>query len=156
MIVVGTDGACAGNPGPAGWAWVVDEGRWQAGSLGAQTNNVAELEAILRVLVAAPSGVDLRILTDSEYALKAVTVWHKAWRRNGWKTRDGKPVKNRERIEAATDVIRLRTGRTEVQWVKGHADHPLNEAADRLAVKMRTEQPRQVLVVGPGFSRAAQ
>lgn len=154
MITAGTDGACAGNPGPAGWAWVVDDTRWQSGSLGHATNNAAELEAILRALVAVPLNVDLTVLSDSDYAIKAVTVWHKAWRRNGWRTRNGGPVANQPRIEAITALVQARTGVTRFEWVRGHAGHPLNEAADKLAVRARTASPRQVTLNGPAWAAA--
>lgn len=119
--------------------------------MGAATNNVAELEAILRVLAAVPARSDVTVLTDSDYAVKALTVWQAGWRRNGWRNRAGAPVKNRDRIEAAADLIRFRTGDTRIEWVKGHANHPLNEAADRLAVRMRVESPRQAVIAGPGW-----
>lgn len=153
-IVVGTDGACKGNPGPTGWAWYVDADRWRSGAMGRQTNNVGELEAILRALVDIPADIPVHVLTDSDYALKAVTVWWKAWKRKGWLLRDGKPVKNRERIELIVDMVGWRSAPTTFEWVKGHSGHPLNDPADRLAVRAREQSPREVAVYGPGWGVA--
>ena len=150
-LIVGTDGACKPNPGPSGWAWVVDRDCWQSGALGEQTNNIAELHAILAALGAIPRQQDVRILTDSQYAVKALNTWGPGWRRNGWMTRDGKPVQNREYLQLIGDVIRDRSGSTLVEWVRGHAGHPLNEAADRLAVRAREQSPAAALVWGPGW-----
>lgn len=151
MITVGTDGACAGNPGPTGWCWYVDEQRWQSGALGHETNNVGELEAILRALVALPRARPVLVLTDSDYALKCVTVWHRAWRKNNWVTRGGGPVKNRDRIELIVDLVALRTGETRFEWVRGHSGHPLNAAADVRAVQARELSPRSRREWGPGW-----
>lgn len=151
QITVATDGACTGNPGPAGWAWVIDDTRWQAGSLGAGTNNIAELEAIRRVLTAAPDHTPLRILTDSEYALNAITKWARGWARAGWRTKSGQPVKNRARIEAITTTIANRAGTVNIEWVRGHNGHPLNEAADQLAVRMVKLAPDRRTITGPGW-----
>ncbi|MGW7821043.1 ribonuclease H family protein [Streptomyces puniciscabiei] len=138
-VVAACDGASKGNPGPAGWAWVVSDGdertpaRWEAGPLGRATNNVAELTALERLLTAVAPEVPLEIRMDSQYAMKAVTTWLPGWKRNGWKTSAGKPVANQDlvvRIDALLD------GRTvEFRYVPAHQvdGDPLNDFADRAA-----------------------
>ncbi|MGW2822856.1 ribonuclease H family protein [Streptomyces sp. NPDC001443] len=137
-VVAACDGASKGNPGPAGWAWVVaDEAqtpaRWEAGPLGRATNNIAELTSLERLLAATDPGLPLEIRMDSQYAMKAVTTWLPGWKRNGWKTSAGKPVANQElvvRIDALLD------GRSvEFRYVPAHQvdGDPLNDFADRAA-----------------------
>ncbi|MGY6022869.1 ribonuclease H family protein [Streptomyces spinosirectus] len=137
-VVAACDGASKGNPGPAGWAWVVaDEtetpARWEAGPLGKATNNVAELTALERLLTATDPGVPLEVRMDSQYAMKAVTTWLPGWKRNGWKTSAGKPVANQElvvRIDALLD------GRSvDFRYVPAHQvdGDRLNDFADRAA-----------------------
>ncbi|MEU9338301.1 ribonuclease H [Streptomyces sp. NPDC048290] len=137
-VVAACDGASKGNPGPAGWAWVVADDteaprRWEAGPLGRATNNVAELTALERLLTAVDPEVPLEIRMDSQYAMKAVTTWLPGWKRNGWKTSGGKPVANQElvvRIDALLD------GRSvEFRYVPAHQvdGDPLNDFADRAA-----------------------
>ncbi|MEV7996579.1 ribonuclease H [Streptomyces sp. NPDC086077] len=144
-VVAACDGASKGNPGPAGWAWVVaDEGetptRWEAGPLGKATNNVAELTALERLLTATDPDVPLEIRMDSQYAMKAVTTWLPGWKRNGWKTSGGKPVANQDlvvRIDALLD------GRAvEFRYVPAHQvdGDPLNDFADRAASQAATAQ----------------
>ncbi|MYV40658.1 ribonuclease HI [Streptomyces sp. SID1328] len=138
-VVAACDGASKGNPGPAGWAWVVsgdDErtpARWESGPLGRATNNVAELTALERLLTAVEPDVPLEVRMDSQYAMKAVTTWLPGWKRNGWKTAAGKPVANQDlvvRIDALLD------GRSvEFRYVPAHQvdGDPLNDFADRAA-----------------------
>lgn len=102
-----------------------------------QTNQRAELTAILRALDIAPRHRDVTIVTDSRYAIDCVTVWHKNWQRNNWTTKDGKPVENKDLVESVLVNIEERAQlkvKTLFEWVKGHAKDPGNEAADRLAV----------------------
>jgi ribonuclease HI len=144
-VVAACDGASKGNPGPAGWAWVVsnDErtpARWESGPLGRATNNVAELTALERLLAAVDPDVPLEIRMDSQYAMKAVTTWLPGWKRNGWKTSAGKPVANQElvvRIDALLD------GRSvEFRYVPAHQvdGDPLNDFADRAASQAASVQ----------------
>ncbi|MFJ9849440.1 ribonuclease H [Streptomyces sp. NPDC101150] len=137
-VIAACDGASKGNPGPAGWAWVMgDDGgtadRWEAGPLGTATNNVAELTALERLLAATDAAVPMEIRMDSQYAMKAVTTWLPGWKRKGWKTAAGKPVANQDlvmRIDA------LLTGRSvEFRYVPAHQvdGDPLNDFADRAA-----------------------
>ncbi|WP_328540227.1 ribonuclease H family protein [Streptomyces sp. NBC_00344] len=144
-VIAACDGASKGNPGPAGWAWVIADGtetpvRWAAGPLGTATNNVAELTALERLLADVEPDVPMEIRMDSQYAMKAVTTWLPGWKRKGWKTSAGKPVANQElvmRIDA------LLTGRSvEFRYVPAHQVNgdPLNDFADRAASRAAVAQ----------------
>lgn len=103
-----------------------------------QTNQRAELTAILRALEIAPRHRDVTIFTDSRYSIDCVTVWYINWRRNNWKTANNKPVENKDLIEAILVKIEERQElkvQTLFEWLKGHNKDPGNEAADRLAVE---------------------
>ncbi|KAL8799152.1 MAG: hypothetical protein Q9200_007611 [Gallowayella weberi] len=103
-----------------------------------QTNQRAELTAILRALEMVPKNRDVSIITDSKYAIDCVTVWHVNWRKNGWKTATGKAVENKDLVENILSKIDERTSldvHTTFEWIKGHAQHPGNVEADRLAVE---------------------
>jgi ribonuclease HI len=128
-VQVATDGSCSVNPGPGGWAWTT-ETTHASGYQRVTTNQEMELRAILEALRAHP-GQPIVILTDSKYAIDCVTSWLPRWRRNGWRTSARRPVKHQPTIEA----IAAELDRRPVQLVKvpGHAGHPLNERADRLA-----------------------
>jgi ribonuclease HI len=134
-----TDGACSGNPGPGGWGvlMIAREGgttlkeRELSGGERDTTNNRMELMAAISALEALSRASDLIIVTDSAYVKNGVTEWIHAWKRRGWKTADGKPVKNVElwqRLEAAAAGHKV-----EWRWIKGHAGHAENERADVLA-----------------------
>ncbi|MCI1675879.1 MAG: ribonuclease HI [Ancrocorticia sp.] len=133
--VVATDGACSGNPGPGGWAWVEQKsGTHESGGEAHTTNNIMELTALLRALrYVGPHG-SLLIRCDSQYVINTLTRWAPAWRRKGWRKADGKPVKNRELVQALLETFEARTGNTRVEWVKGHAGDEANEMCDSLAV----------------------
>lgn len=135
-VTVACDGSCLKNPGGAtGWAWVASDGRWAAAGMETGTNQVAELWGVLSVLRDFPHD-PLVIQIDSEYAMKAATVWGKSWARSGWRTREGTLIKN---ITLVKGIFTLMAHRTEpVRFVKvpGHDPQgrwPLNTAADRLA-----------------------
>ena len=133
-VVAYTDGACAGNPGPGGWGAILISGGHRKelkGGEAATTNNRMELMAAISALEAlkVPSHVDMH--TDSEYVQKGISLWIHGWKRKGWRTAAGSPVKNAElwrRLEAAQH-------RHEVvwNWVRGHAGDTENERADELA-----------------------
>lgn len=144
-VVAACDGASKGNPGPAGWAWVVaDEteapARWEAGPLGRATNNVAELTALEQLLTATDPGLPLEIRMDSQYAMKAVTTWLPGWKRNGWKTAAGKPVANQDLVVRIDELLDGRT--VEFRYVPAHQvdGDPLNDFADRAASQAATVQ----------------
>ncbi|MFF7401036.1 ribonuclease HI [Streptomyces sp. TR1341] len=138
-VVAACDGASKGNPGPAGWAWVVSDedertpARWEAGPLGRATNNVAELTALERLLSSVDPAVELEIRMDSQYAMKAVTTWLPGWKRNGWKTSGGKPVANQELVVSIDALLEGRS--VEFRYVPAHQvdGDPLNDFADRAA-----------------------
>ena len=155
-ITAAADGSSLGNPGPAGWAWYVDEDTWDAGGWPQGTNNLGELTAILRLLEAtAETGEELHILADSQYAINVVSKWRLGWKKRGWTKADKKPIKNLELIQ---EIDRAMEGRrVTFEWVKGHAGHRMNERADDLARACaeayqagRTPEP------GPGFGGAAR
>ena len=155
-ITAAADGSSLGNPGPAGWAWYVDEDTWDAGGWPKGTNNLGELTAILRLLEAtAQTGEELHILADSQYAINVVSKWRLGWKKRGWTKADKKPIKNLELIQ---EIDRAMEGRrVTFEWVKGHAGHRMNERADDLARGCaeayqagRTPEP------GPGFGGGAR
>ncbi|MFD9377583.1 ribonuclease H [Streptomyces sp. NPDC059999] len=137
-IIAACDGAAKGNPGPAAWAWVIADAdgrpeRWESGPLGRATNNVGELTALQRLLEAVAPGAVVEVRMDSQYAMKAVTQWLPAWKRNGWKTAAGKPVANRELVESIDALLADRD--VEFRYVPAHredGDH-LNAIADQAA-----------------------
>ncbi|MFI9344693.1 ribonuclease H [Streptomyces sp. NPDC052773] len=144
-VVAACDGASKGNPGPAGWAWVVaDEtetpARWEAGPLGRATNNVAELTALERLLAATDPAVPLEIRMDSQYAMKAVTTWLPGWKRNGWKTSAGKPVANQDLVVRIDELLDGRS--VEFRYVPAHQvdGDRLNDFADRAASQAASVQ----------------
>lgn len=133
-IVIYTDGACAGNPGPGGWGAVILEGAKRREIFGgepATTNNRMELTAAIRALDATPDGAAITLYTDSQYVKNGLTQWIKGWKRNGWKTAAGKPVKNQDLWIALDTAAAAR--KVAWRWVKGHSGDPENERADALA-----------------------
>ncbi len=154
-IIAAADGSALGNPGPAGWAWYVDDDCWAAGGWDHGTNNMGELTAVLDLLQqTAHLSEDLLVYCDSTYVINSITKWMAGWKRRGWKKGDGKPVLNVEIMKALDEAMTGRAVRFE--WVKGHAGHELNEAADRLAnaaaLSWRDGRPP---APGPGFAGAA-
>ncbi len=129
MIVAAADGSSLNNPGPAGWAWYIDDDTWAAGGWPRGTNNMGELKAVLDVLRATRDANEpLTILCDSQYAINCCTKWIPGWKRHGWRKRDGKPVLNRDLLEPIDEELDGRD--VTFEWVKGHAGHAMNEAAD--------------------------
>lgn len=153
-IIAAADGSALGNPGPAGWAWYVDDDCWAVGGWNRATNNKAELTAVLDLVQqTAHLDDDLLVYCDSTYVINSVTTWMSGWKRRGWKKGDGKPVINVEIMQALDTALVGR--RVEFVWVKGHSGHPLNEAADRLANGAAGSFKDQVaLAAGPGFEGA--
>jgi ribonuclease HI len=150
-IVAAADGSALGNPGPAGWAWYVDDEKWAAGGWPHGTNNQGELMAVVDLLEStAHLDDDLRILCDSQYVINAVTKWMPGWKRKGWRKADGSPVLNRELLERLDRATQGR--RYTFEWVKGHAGHELNEAADVRARAVATAyQNDDAIPIGPGW-----
>jgi ribonuclease HI len=153
-IRAAADGSALGNPGPAGWAWYVDDVCWAAGGWKHATNNQAELTAVLQFFRAtAHLDDDLLILCDSQYVINCVTKWMPGWKKKGWRKADGKPVMNVELLQQIDAELPGRRYRFE--WVKGHANHPLNEAADsRARAVSEAYQRGATIAAGPGFVRS--
>jgi ribonuclease HI len=134
QIVIHTDGACRGNPGPGGWGALLEYNGTRKDLKGGEaltTNNRMELMAAISALEALREPCAVQLYTDSVYVRSGLLEWLPGWKKRGWKTADKKPVKNQDlwqRLDAAAARHQV-----EWHWVKGHAGHPGNEAADRLA-----------------------
>lgn len=157
QIIAAADGSALGNPGPAGWAWYIDDDHWASGGWAHGTNNMGELKAVLDLFEATASRPEakLRVYCDSQYVINSLTKWMPGWKKKGWKKSDGKPVLNRDLLEALDQAL---TGRDyEFIWVKGHAGHELNEKADSLANgAARAYQEGREPAHGPGFGAPAE
>ncbi|PQZ86414.1 DUF4440 domain-containing protein [Arthrobacter sp. MYb227] len=154
-ITAAADGSALGNPGPAGWAWYIDDNQWASGGWAHGTNNMGELMAVLDLFRATAHRKDeeLHILCDSQYVINSVTKWMPGWKKKGWKKSDGKPVLNLELLKEIDEAIKGRNYRFE--WVKGHAGHDLNEAADDRARAAATAyQAGREPDAGPGLKDA--
>ncbi|MDR6986160.1 ribonuclease HI [Paenarthrobacter nitroguajacolicus] len=154
-IIAAADGSALGNPGPAGWAWYVDDSCWRAGGWPHGTNNQGELMAVLDLFrsTAHVPEEELLILCDSQYVINCITKWMPGWKRKGWRKADGKPVLN---VDLLKDIDQAIVGRKYTfEWVKGHAGHDLNEAADERARAVATAYQQGVAHrAGPGFPGA--
>ena len=133
-VMIFTDGACSGNPGPGGWGAILIHGESRKEICGGEpdtTNNRMEMMAAIQALEGLKKPCEVELHTDSTYVMKGISEWIHNWKRRGWRTADGKPVKN-EDLWRRLDEAR---GRHDVhwRWVKGHAGHELNERADELA-----------------------
>ena len=138
-VKIYTDGACKGNPGPGGWAAVLIWGPYRkeiAGGEAHTTNNRMELRAAIEALRALKEPAEVDLFTDSAYLKRGITEWLPRWKENGWKRRQGRrllPVANEDlwrELDRLTRVHKVR-----FHWLAGHAGHPENERADRLARK---------------------
>ena len=135
-VVIYSDGACSGNPGPGGWGAVMISGAHVKEICGGEpgtTNNRMELMAAIQALEALKKPCKVELHTDSTYVMKGISEWIFGWKKRGWKTADGKPVKNDD-LWRRLDTARARQD-VSWNWVKGHAGHELNERADALARK---------------------
>jgi ribonuclease HI len=149
-LVVATDGSCLRNPGPGGWCWFVSEDCWAAGAEPATTNNRMELLAVAMVLEAVPDDRPVHIQADSSYVIDALTKWRHGWKRRGWRTASGDPVKNLDLIERLDELVTTRMPTFE--WVRGHDGHAANEAADeRARAAAEALDAGQPWAEGPGF-----
>lgn len=147
------DGSALGNPGPAGWAWYVDENCWAAGGWAKSTNNRGELMAVVDFLEQTSGIPDLNIhfLCDSQYVINSVTKWMPGWKRRGWRKADGKAVLNDDLMKRLDQGLAGRT--VDFRWVKGHAGHTLNEKVDQLARGAATAYQQGLSPhTGPGLS----
>ena len=129
-----TDGACSGNPGPGGWAAIIEESGRRREISGAEdhtTNNRMELLAIIRALASLSEPSRVHVVTDSQYVALGMTRWIHNWQRKGWKTASGGAVKNRDLWQELLE--RSRNHELTWEWIRGHDGHPENERADTLA-----------------------
>lgn len=155
-IIAAADGSALGNPGPAGWAWYVDEENWAAGGWDHGTNNMGELQAVLELFrsTAHLPDEELKILCDSQYAINCISKWMPGWKKRGWKKADGKQVLNQDILKELDAAIQGR--KYTFEWVKGHAGHELNEAADDHARAAATaHQQGTAPDAGPGYTGGA-
>ena len=133
-VIIHTDGACSGNPGPGGWGAVLQYGSTVKELKGGEpltTNNRMELTAAIEALNALKRPLVVELHTDSVYVKDGLTKWIHGWKKNGWKTADKKPVKNVELWQALDQAVQRHT--IEWHWVKGHNGDEMNERADELA-----------------------
>ncbi len=132
-----TDGACSGNPGPGGWAFILRGGglskeRVHSGAEARTTNNRMELLAVIRGLEELPAQSTVTVTTDSEYVVKGLREWLDGWKARGWRKADKKPVMNVDLWQRLDELRQIHT--VNPQWIRGHNMHPENERCDLLAV----------------------
>ncbi len=133
-VVIHTDGACSGNPGPGGWGAILDCNGTRkeiCGGAALTTNNRMEMQATVEALTALTRPCEVEMHVDSQYVKDGITKWIHGWKKNGWKTADKKPVKNTELWQALDEAIKRH--KISWHWVKGHVGHVDNERADELA-----------------------
>ena len=159
-VILYSDGACEGNPGPGGWAVVLTYGTHQreiCGGVPATTNNRMELMAAVEGLRALKESCEVEFFTDSQYVQNGISEWLKAWKNRGWKTKEKRPVKN-EDLWRDLDVEAAKHQMT-WSWLKGHAGHEMNERCDLLArneiLKIRQKlSPEQLKTLLEEFKRS--
>ncbi len=134
IVHIYTDGACHGNPGAGGWAALLRYGQYEKEMTGAAsltTNNRMEMRAAINALLSLTRPCQVVMHTDSEYLRLGITQWVKNWQRNGWRTADKRPVKNKDLWQAL--IAALQPHDVQWDWVRGHAGHTENERVDALA-----------------------
>ncbi len=144
-VALFTDGACSGNPGPGGWAFILrslpdGEETVEYGGEPATTNNRMELLAVIEGIRALGGPARIDLFSDSQYVVKGLAEWMDGWKRRGWKRPKNQPVLNLDlwqELDRAREIHDITT-----HWVKGHNEHPENERCDRLAVQARDEAAR--------------
>jgi ribonuclease HI len=135
-----TDGACRGNPGPGGWAYILRHPKTLtekegSGGLALTTNNQMEMQAVISGLEALKTASEVEVVTDSAYVANGCSQWLPGWKKNGWRRKDGgqwKPIKNQELWQKLDEL--LSKHRVRFTHVRGHQGHPENERCDELAV----------------------
>jgi len=145
LVELYTDGACSGNPGPGGWAYILKHPgsgseKIDNGGEKPTTNNRMELMAVIRGLEALGKPTRVELYSDSQYVLKGLKEWMASWKKRGWKTSSKQPVKNQDLWMRLDELMGVHT--LSFHWVRGHNDHPENERADKLAVAARDEAGR--------------
>ena len=135
-VVIYTDGACKGNPGPGGWGVLLRSGTTQKELFGGEpstTNNRMELMAVIQALEALKRPCAVTLYLDSQYVLKGITEWLPGWKAKGWKTASKQPVKNQELWQRLDALLQGGGHAVDWRWVRGHNGDPGNERADALA-----------------------
>ena len=154
MILIFSDGACSGNPGPGGWACVIATADGKVVELAGReertTNNRMEMGGVIAGLRAvAAMAAPVLVNTDSTYVIEGITKWILGWKRRGWKTAAGEPVKNEDLWRVLETLVAARgRGGVEWRWVRGHTGHDANERCDELAVALAKSWPYE-LYAGP-------
>ena len=135
-VIIHTDGACKGNPGPGGWGVLMQSGEHERELFGGEpqtTNNRMELMAVIQALTALKRPCRVEIHLDSEYVRKGITEWISGWKAKGWRTASKQPVKNADLWQQLDALVQHSAHEISWHWVKGHAGHAGNERADDLA-----------------------
>jgi ribonuclease HI len=135
-VIIHTDGACKGNPGPGGWGVLLESGEHTRELFGGEaqtTNNRMELMAVIQALGALKRPCRVEIHLDSEYVRKGITEWIQGWKAKGWRTASKQPVKNADLWQQLDQLVQTGGHDLSWHWVKGHAGHAGNERADALA-----------------------
>lgn len=137
IVELYTDGACSGNPGPGGWAYILKHpassaSREASGGEAMTTNNRMELQAVIEGLLALKKPSSVELYSDSQYVLNGLSEWMASWKKRGWKTADKKPVKNQDLWERLDELKAIHL--INFHWIRGHNEHPENERCDELAV----------------------
>ena len=136
-VILYTDGACSGNPGPGGYCAILTYGKYEkiiSGGYEATTNNQMELSAVIYGLKALTRPCDVTVISDSKYVCDAINQgWLDNWKKKNWKKSDGKPVLNPLLWQELSNLLELHT--VKFEWIKGHAGHPYNEKCDKIAVE---------------------
>jgi len=135
-VIIYTDGACKGNPGPGGWGVLLRSGAVEKELFGGEpetTNNRMELTAVIEALSALKRPCLVSLYLDSEYVRKGITEWMRGWKAKGWKTAANQPVKNVDLWQRLDELVNNGAHKIDWHWVRGHAGDPGNERADALA-----------------------